>query len=75
MKPPGPEVVRAWVQRTVAEQGLPAQLEDPVVIARVVALFGQALQMGSTRSGSKAARPGTAGRTTARSKRAATIER
>lgn len=70
-----PEVVRAWVDRTRAAQGLPEVLEDPVVIARVVALLPQARQTGSIRSGSKVVRPGTAGRITARSKSAATIER
>ncbi len=75
MKRPDPAVVRAWVERTRAEQGLPETLSDPVVIARVVALLGQALQTGSMRSGSKAVRPRTAGRITARSSSADTIER
>ena len=75
VKPPDPEVVRAWVARTRAAQGLSPTIEDPVVIARLVALLGQALQTGSTRVGSKAARPRTAGRTRARSSTADTIER
>jgi hypothetical protein len=75
LKPPDPAVVRAWVERTRAEQGLPPTLEDPVVIARLVALLPQAYQTGSIRSASKAVRPGTAGRITARSKSADTIDR
>jgi hypothetical protein len=75
LKPPDLEAVRAWVERTRLAQGLPAHLDDPVVIARVVALLPQARQTGSMRSGSKAVRPGTAGRITARSRSADTIER
>lgn len=75
LKPTDPAVVRAWVERTRAAQGLPPMLDDPVVIARLVALLPQARQTGSMRSGSKAVRPGTAGRITARSKSADTIER
>lgn len=75
LKLPDLEEVRAWVERTRLAQGLPAQLDDPVVIARVVALLPQARQTGSMRSGSKAVRPGTAARITARSKSADTIER
>jgi hypothetical protein len=75
LKPPDPAVVRAWVERTRAAQGLPETLEDPVVIAGIVALVAQALQTGSTRPGSKVVRPGTAERMTARSKTAETIER
>lgn len=75
LKSPDPQAVRAWVERTRLAQGLPEQLDDPVVIARVVALLPQARQMGSMRSGSKAVRPGTAGRMTARSRSADTIER
>ena len=75
LKPPDPAVVRAWVERTRAEQGLPPTLEDPLVIARVAALLPQARQTGSMRVGSKVVRPGTADRITARSKRAETIER
>lgn len=75
MKPIDPAEVRAWVARTRAAQGLPPVLDDPVVIARLVALFPQARQTGSIRSGSKAVRPGTADRITARSKSAETIDR
>jgi hypothetical protein len=75
LKPPDPEAVRAWVKRTRLAQGLSPHLDDPVVIARVVALLPQARQTGSMRSGSKAVRLGTAGRITARSKSADTIER
>ncbi len=75
MKPIDPAVVRAWVERTRAAQGLPPVLDDPVVIGRLVALLPQARQTGSMRSGSKVVRPRTAGRTTARSKSADTIER
>jgi hypothetical protein len=75
LKPPDPAVVRAWVERTRLAQGLPPNLEDPVVIARVAALLGQALQTGAMRSGSKAVLPRTAGRITARSSTADTIER
>ena len=75
LKPHDPEAVRAWVKRTRAAQGLPETLEDPVVIARLLAVLPQARQTGSTRSGSKLVRPGTAERITARSKSAETIER
>lgn len=75
LKPPDPEVVRAWVKRTRAAQGLPETVDDEVVIARVVALLPQARQTGSMRPGSKVVRPGTAERMTARSKRAETIDR
>jgi hypothetical protein len=75
LKPPDPAIVRAWIERTRAAQGLPETLDDPVVIARVVALVGQALQTGSTRSGSNVVRPGTAERMTAPSKSADTIDR
>jgi len=33
------EAVREWVARTRREQGLPAQIEDPVVIARIVTIL------------------------------------
>ncbi len=75
LKPPDPAVVRAWVERTRAAQGLPETLSDPVVIAQVVALLPQARQTGSIRSASNAVRPGTAGRITARSSNADTIDR
>ena len=75
MKPPDPAVVRAWVKRTRLEQGLPEVLSDPVVIARLAALLPQARQTGAMRLGSKLDRPRTAGRTTARSSNADTIER
>lgn len=75
IKPPDPAAVRAWVERTRLAQGLPAQLEDPAVIARLLALLPQPRQTGSMRSGSKVERPRTAGRTTARSSNADTIER
>jgi hypothetical protein len=75
LKRPDPAVVRAWVDRTRAAQGLPETLDDPVVIARVVALLPQARQTGAMRSGSKVVRPGTAERITARSKSAETIDR
>jgi hypothetical protein len=70
-----PAVVRAWVERTRAAQGLPSTLDDPVVIAKLVALLPQARQTGSMRSRSKVVRPRTAGRITARSKSAETIDR
>ena len=72
---PGPEVARAWVERTCAAQGVPVKVTDPGVIGAVVVLLGQSRQTGSTRSGSKVVRPRTAGRTTARSRTAATIAR
>lgn len=75
LKPPDPAVVRAWVERTRAAQGLPPTLDDPVVIARIVALLPQARQTGSMRAGSKVERPGTAERITARSRTADTIDR
>jgi hypothetical protein len=75
VKSPDPAVVRAWIERTRLAQGLPPMLEDPVVIARLLALLPQACQTGSMRSGSKAARPRTAERTTARSSKAEAIDR
>ena len=75
LKPPDPAIVRAWVERTRAAQGLPPTIDDPVVVANVVALLPQARQTGAMRSGSKVVRPGTAERITARSKRAETIDR
>jgi hypothetical protein len=75
LKPPDPAVVRAWVEQTRAAQGLPPTLDDPLVVARVVALLPQARQTGSMRAGSKVVRPGTAERITARSNSAETIER
>ena len=76
VKPPDPEVVRAWLERTCGAQGVPVKVADPRIIAAVATLLPQAsFQTGSTRSGSKVARPGTAGRTTARSSTAETIER
>lgn len=75
VKQPDPAAIRAWVDRTRREQGLPPVLDDPVVIAKIVALLPQARQTGAMRSGSKVVRPGTAGRTTARSSIDDTIER
>jgi hypothetical protein len=75
LKPADPAVVRSWVERTRAAQGLRPILDDPVVIARVVALLPQARQTGSIRSASNVVRPGTAERITARSRRAETMER
>ena len=56
-----PAVVRAWVERTCAAQGLPADVTDPATVERVVAPLAQTRQTGSIRSGSNLARPGTAG--------------
>lgn len=71
-----PEEVRAWLERTCAEQGVAVKVSDPATVARIVTLLGQpSRQTGSIRAGSNAARPRTAGRTTARSMTAATIER
>jgi len=70
-----PQMVRAWVERTCAAQGVPVVVTDPVTIAKVAALLAQTRQTGSTRSGSKRARPRTAGETTARSRTASTIAR
>lgn len=67
--------VRAWVERTCAAQGLPPKVCDPVAVAGIAVLLGQSRQTGSTRSGSKAVRPRTAGQTTARSRTAATTAR
>lgn len=72
---PSAEIVQAWVERTCALQGLPAKLDDPRVIEQIVKLVGHARQTGSTRSASNVPRPRIAGRTTARSSTAATIER
>jgi hypothetical protein len=76
LKPTDPEVVRSWLKRTCAEQGVPVKVADPRIIAAVASLLPQAsFQTGSTRSASKVARPGTAGRTIARSSTAETIAR
>lgn len=76
MKAPDPEVVRAWLERSCAAQGVPVKIADPRVIARVVTLLGQASRhSASMRSGSKVVRPRTARRTIARSSTAETIER
>lgn len=75
MKPIDPAIIRAWVERTRKEQGLPPYPDDPVFIARIVALLPQNRQTGSMRSGSKVVRPGTAGRITARSSKAPTSDR
>ena len=72
---PTPEEIRAWTERTCAEQGVPLKIRDPGVIRDVVTLLGQSRQTGSTRSGSKRVRPRTAARTTARSSTASTIAR
>ncbi len=72
---PGPDEVRAWVERTCAAQGVPVKVRDPRVIPDTVALIGQSRQTGSMRSGSKRVRPRTARRTIARSSTAATIAR
>ena len=72
------EVVRAWVERTCAAQGVPVKVHDPLVTAAVVTLLGgkrQKRQTGSMRSGSKVVRPRTAGRMIARSSTASTIAR
>jgi hypothetical protein len=69
------EEVRAWVERTCAAQGLPVKVGDPVAVAGIAVLLGQSRQTGSTRSGSKAVRPRTAGQMTARSRTAATTAR
>ena len=64
-RPVSPEEVRAWVERTCAEQGLAVKVTDPSVVRDVALLLGQSRQTGSTRPGSKRVRPGVAGRTTA----------
>ena len=70
------EQIRAWVEASCAAQGIPVAIEDPRIIARLVDLFAQSSrQTASTRRGSKVERPRTAGRTTARSSIAETIER
>lgn len=37
-----PSVVRRWVERTCAEQGLRVTITDPAIIARLVVLLGAA---------------------------------
>ena len=74
-KPDVPAAVRAWVERTCAAQGLPVKVTDHAALAAVATLLGQTRQTGSIRSGSKRARPGVAGLTTARSRTAATTAR
>lgn len=58
-------VVRAWVERTCAAQGVPVKVRDPGVIDATATNLGQSRQSGSIRSGSKAVRPRTAPRTVA----------
>ena len=70
-----PEDVRAFVERTCAEQGVPVLVTDPAALRDVAVMLGQTRQTGATRSGSKRVRPGVAGRTTACARTAATIER
>jgi len=36
----GQEVAALWVERTCMEQGLPARVREPAVLAKVVALLG-----------------------------------
>ena len=70
------ERIRAWVEASCAAQGIPVEIEDPRIIARLVDLLGQSSrQTARTRRSSKVPRPGTAGSTTARSSTADTIER
>jgi hypothetical protein len=71
-----PAAVRAWLERTCAEQGVAVKISDPRLVGKIVALLGQpSRQTGSIRDGSKVPRPRTAGRTTARSRTAETIAR
>ena len=70
-----PGVVRAWVERTCAAQGVPVKVTDRGVIEQTVALLGQTRQTGSMRSASSPRRPGVARRMIARSRTAATIAR
>ena len=75
MTGPEREVAHRWADRTCERQGVPVKVADPTAIEAVVVLLGQSRQTGSIRSGSKRVRPRTAGRTTARSRTAATIAR
>jgi hypothetical protein len=45
--------VRAWVERTCAEQGIPAKLSNPAKIARVAELLSQGRQKARNRDSSK----------------------
>jgi hypothetical protein len=42
-----------WVERTCAEQGIPAKLSDPQTIAKVAGLLAQGRQNGVRRDSSK----------------------
>lgn len=75
VRAPAPEVVRAWVERTCAAQGVPAKVTDLAVLTAAAALLGQTRQTGPRRSGSKRLRPGAAGRIVIRSSTEATIAR
>ena len=43
----------AWVERTCADQNVPAKLSDPLALDRVAELLSQARQTGSRRDSSK----------------------
>ena len=45
--------VRAWVERTCAEQGIPAKVTNPAKIARVAELLSQGRQKAVKRDSSK----------------------
>lgn len=75
MKGVGSDAARGWAERTCERQGVAVKLTDPASIDAVVVLLGQSRQTGSIRSGSKRPPVRPAGRTTARSKTAATIAR
>ena len=45
--------VRAWVERTCAEQGIPPKLSNPAKIARVAELLSQGRQKARKRDSSK----------------------
>ena len=70
-----PAVVAAWVERSCAAQGVAVKVRDPLIVGQVAALLGQTRQTASMRSGSKLARPRTAGRTVAESSTDETIDR
>jgi hypothetical protein len=51
------ERARAWVEKSCAEQGVPVKLSDPLALAKIADILGEArdAREKSTRSGKRAA--------------------
>jgi hypothetical protein len=45
--------VRAWVERTCAEQGVPVKIADPLTLRKIGDILNQARQRGDKRDSSK----------------------